>query len=184
VPRWVLIASIASTVVIAVVVGVVWYVIGGWPRDHDRYGSVPIPGAQTLALPEGEVRLSFEGQVSEGGPTRTLQDPPEGLEVRVGRRGGDALEVESVSSALYTVASGDTGHEPYGKVQVPEAGRYRVRATAAGGGGQITAGPELWNPLGSRVAGAVGIALAAALVLLFLELPLLLMARGRATTSH
>jgi hypothetical protein len=42
----------------------------------------------------------------------------------------------------------------------------------------------VWNPLGSRVAGAVGIALAAALVLLFVELPLLLMARGRATTSH
>ena len=45
---------------------------------------------------------------------------------------------------------------------------------------RITAGPELWNPLGSRAAGAVGVAVAAFLVLFLLfELPLLLALRRR-----
>ena len=118
-----------------------------------------------------------------GGQSRTLEDPPEGLEVRVRRRGGGRrLKVEEVSSSLYGIASGDRGHEPLAKVDVPERDRYRVRARADGGsaGGLVTAGPELWNPLGSRLAGAVGIFLASLLVLLFLfELPILLMARSR-----
>ena len=167
-----------STVVIAVVVGVLWYVIGGWPQDHDRYGSIAIPGKRTLELPKGEVRVSFEGQVSGG--TRTLEDPPEGLKVRVGRR-GRKLKIEEVSSSLYGIASGDRGHEPLAKVDVPERGRYRVRASAdsTSGGGKVTVGPELWNPLGSRLLGAVGIGFAALLVLMFFELPLLFMGRLR-----
>ena len=172
--------TVATTVVAAVVVGVLWYVIGGWPRDHDRYGKLTIPGRETLELPEGEVRLSFEGNVSGGGETRTLEDPPEGLRVKVSRRGRE-LEVESVPSFLYSVMVGDRGREPHGKVDVPEAGRWRVEATARGSspGGRITAGPELWNPLGSRAVGAVAIAVASFLVLFVLfELPLLL-ALGR-----
>ena len=181
-PRWVLPVVVASTVVIAIVLGVLWYVIGGWPRDHDRYGALAIPGQRTLQLPKGEVRLSFEGEASGGGQTRTLEDPPEGLDVRVSSPGGQQLEVERVSGSLYGVLSGDRGHEPFGKLQIPERGSYRVRtsARAASPGGRITAGPPLWNPLGSRGAGALGIFVAALLVLLLLELPLLLAAGRRA----
>jgi hypothetical protein len=181
VPRWVLTAVIGSTVVIAVVLGVLWYIIGGWPRDHDRYGRVAIPGQRTLELPKGEVRLSFEGQASGGSRTRTLEDPPDGLKVRVSsRRGRRQLKVESVSRSLYGVLSGDRGHEPFGRVDVPARGRYRVQAGARGATatGSITAGPSLWNPLGSPLVGAVAIFLAALLVLLFIELPLVL-AAGR-----
>ena len=174
--------TMVSTVAIAVVVGVLWYVIGGWPRDHDRYGRVQIPGKKTLALPKGEVRFSFEGTVTGGGQSRTLEDPPEGLKVRVRTRSGRRLKVEKVSSSLYGITSGDRGHEPLAKTDIPERGRYRVRTTAKGGsgGGLVTAGPPLWNPLDSRLVGAVAIFLAALLVLLFLfELPILLMARTR-----
>ena len=179
-PRWVLLLTVASTVVIAIVVGVLWYVIGGWPRDHDRYGSIAIPGKRTLVLPKGEVRFSFEGQVTGGGQTRTIEDPPEGLRVRVSRR-GRRLRVEEVSSSLYGIASGDRGHEPLAKADVPERARYRVRARAdsASGGGKVTVGPALWNPLDSRLVGAVGIGFAALLVLMFFELPLLFMGRLR-----
>ena len=88
-------------------------------------------------------------------------------------------------SFLYSIMSGDRGREPYGKVEVPEAGRWRVQASAreASPGGRITAGPELWNPLGSRAAGAVAVALASFLVLFVLfELPLLAFTR-RSTPS-
>jgi hypothetical protein len=176
-PRWVFPVVIGSSALIAVVVGVLWYVIGGWPRDHDRYGAVPIPGQKTVRLPEGEVRLSFAGAVSGGGESRTLEDPPPGLEVGISQFGDRRLEVESVSSSLYSISSGDSGHEPYGKTEVPAAGRYQVRTTAQGStaSGRITLGPALWNPLGSPVAGALMAAAAVMLVLLLFELPLLLL---------
>ena len=74
-PRWVAPVVIATTVIVAVVVGVLWYVIGGWPRDHDRYGVVPIPGQRVLELPEGEVRLAFEGNVSDRRPEPDARGP-------------------------------------------------------------------------------------------------------------
>jgi hypothetical protein len=185
VPRWVLPVVVGSTVVIAIALGVLWYVIGGWPRDHDRYGAVRIPGRQTLELPKGEVRLDFEGHVSGGGETRTLEDPPPGLEVRVRRRSGRPLMVERVSNSLYGVFTGGRGHEPFGKVDVPERGGYRVRAVARGSspGGRITAGPKLWNPFDSRLLGALSVFFGALLALVFLELPLVLGAGLRSNRS-
>lgn len=184
-PRWVVPVVVGSTVVLAIVLAVLWYVIGGWPRDYDRYGALAIPGQRTFGLPRGEVRLSFEGQASGGGQTRTLQDPPEGLEVGVSSPGGRPLEVKSVSGSLYSVLSGDRGHEPYGKVDIPERGTYRLRTSAreVSPGGRITAGPPLWNPLGSPVVGALAVFVAAVLVLSLLELPLLL-AAGRRSASR
>jgi hypothetical protein len=184
-PRWVIPVVIGSSALIAVVVAVLWYVIGGWPRDHDRYGAIPIPGQETVRLPEGEVRLSFEGGVSGGGESRTLEDPPPGLEVRISQFGDRRLEVESVSSSLYSITSGDRGHEPYGKTEVPAAGRYQVRTTAQSGtrSGRITLGPALWNPLDSRAAGALMAGLGVLLVLLLFELPILLLIRRRSSPA-
>ena len=181
-PRWVFLLIVGSTVLVAVVLGVVWYVIGGWPRDHDRYGKVAIPGKRSISLPQGEVRLSFEGRVSGGGQTRILENPPEGLKVTLTSGSGRRLKIESVSASLYSISSGDSGHEPYGKTEVPERGRHRVVTRADGGSasGRITLGPKLWNPLDSREAGAVGIFLASLLVLMAIEVPILLMVRRRA----
>ena len=178
-PRWVAPVVVVTTAAVAIALAVVWYVMGGWPHDHGRYGKVAIPGRETLELPKGEIRLDFEGEVSGGGESRTLQDPPPGLRVRVSPRGGNELSVERVSSSLYGIFSGSRGHEPYGKVQVPERGRYDVRTTAdtSSPGGRITAGPKLWNPLGSRLLGAIAVGVAGLLVLLVLDLPLVVLSR-------
>jgi hypothetical protein len=180
-PRWVAPVVVTTTVVIAMALAVAWYVIGGWPRDHDRYGAVPIPGQRTLELPKGEVRLDFEGAVSGGTETRTLEDPPPGLQVGVRSRGGRELEVEDVPGSLYGIFTGGRGHEPFGKVDVPEKGRYIMRTSAerASAGGEITAGPELWNPLGSRLLGALAVFVAALLMLFLLDLPFILLAGRR-----
>jgi hypothetical protein len=172
---------IVTTVVVAIALAVVWYVIGGWPREHDRYGTVPIPGQRTLALPEGEVRLDFEGEVSGGGNTRTLEDPPDDLLVRVDSRGGRRVKVEDVPGSLYGIFTGSRGHEPFAKVEIPEPGRYTVRASTGTGtpSGEITAGPELWNPAGSRLLGSLAVFVAALLVLLVLDLPFIALAGRR-----
>jgi hypothetical protein len=195
VPRWVIALVVGSTVVIALVIGVLWYVIGGWPQDHDRYGSVAIPGERAVQLPEGEVRLSFEGEATAGAQSSTLEDPPEGLEVRVRRQRGEPLEVESVPRSLYSITSGDRGHEPYGKIETTASGRYSVVTSAEGASpsGRITLGPELWNPAGSRVLGAlmaglgVGALMAGVgvlLVLSLLGLPVLLLTRRKVEAVH
>jgi len=168
---------LVATVLTAAALGALWYLIGGLPRDHERYGAVGIPGKRTLKLPKGEVRLSFEGQATGGGDNRHLEDPPEGLRVRVARRGGKRLEVTEVPSWLFSSISGDRGDEPYGRIQLPERGRYRVRtrATGASPNGEITLGPKPWNPLGSRLAGPIVAGVVALLALLLLSLPLVLL---------
>ena len=67
---------------IGIALGVGWYVLGGLPRDHDRYGEVPIPGQQALSLPqEDDLRLYFENHATRSGDSTHLDDRPEGLEV-------------------------------------------------------------------------------------------------------
>jgi hypothetical protein len=52
---------------LAVGLGIGWYVLGGFPRDHDRYGEVPVPGIAALSLPAGDVRLNFENHATRSG---------------------------------------------------------------------------------------------------------------------
>jgi hypothetical protein len=42
-------------VVVGGVLAVGWYILGGFPRDHDKYGEVAVPGTTVIALPEGDV---------------------------------------------------------------------------------------------------------------------------------
>jgi hypothetical protein len=176
--------------VIAVGIGIAWYVIGGFPADHDKYGTVAVPGQRVFDLPEGDVRLNFEGDTVGSGDSRSIQDQPDGLEVRVTPAGGgDPLEVEDVPSWLFSSTSGDRGHEPFGKVDIPSEGSYRVQATADGLGGfdspaasrdapgadtgpVIAVGAKPWNPLGSPVLGAIIAACVVGLVIALLSLPL------------
>ncbi len=183
--------TIGLGLVVAIGVGVAWYLLGGFPRDHDKYGSVAVPGQQVIELPEGDVRVNFENNTTgTGGDNQSIEDQPAGLEVRVTPTdGGEEIEVEDVPSWLFS-STGDTrGHEPFGKVDIPSAGRYRVQVTddEAGGfdspaasrvapgtnsGPEVTLGQRPWSPLDSTLLGAVLAGLAAFLVILLLTLPL------------
>ena len=63
-------------VVIATALAIAWYSLGGFPRDHDRYGEVPVPGTSVLELPEGDVRINFENHATQSGDSTTIDDQP------------------------------------------------------------------------------------------------------------
>jgi hypothetical protein len=177
---------------VAVILGIGWYVIGGFPRDHDKYGEVAVPGTAVLALPDGDVRLNFENHATRSGDSTTIDDRPAGLTVRVAPvGGGEALDVDDVPSWISST-SGDRGHEPWRKVDVPEAGDYFVVASTEGvpltppaesaptaaaeppsvdTGAAISVGAAPWTPLGSRLLGAILCVVVVMLGVLLLTLP-------------
>jgi hypothetical protein len=166
--------------VLAIGLAAAWYTLGGFPRDHDKYGEIQVPGQAVLALPAGDVRLNFENHATHSGDSTTLDDRPPGLDVRVTAAGGGApLEIDDVPSWLFSSTSGSRGHEPYGKIDVPSAGDYVVQATddaspskANGGKGyaplasqrpppSVDSGPAIsvgqspWTPGDSKLLGAI-----------------------------
>jgi hypothetical protein len=166
---------IGLALVVAVGAGVAWYILGGFPRDHDKYGSVSVPGKQVLELPAGDVRVNFENDTTGSGDTRSIQDRPEGMTVRIAPQGGgEQPTVEDVPSWLFSSISGDRGHEPYGKVEIPSAGSYSVQASAdaaAGSGPEITLGQRPWSPLDSVLLGAILAGVTVFLAVFLLTLP-------------
>ncbi len=181
---------------IGAVLAVGWYILGGFPRDHDKYGEVAVPGTAVIALPEGDVRLNFENSAHRSGDSTTLDDQPPGLTMAVTPApGGDRLGVDDVPSWLFSSTSGDRGHEPLGKIDVPSEGNYLVAASADGqpappppklasvgaeppkidSGAAVSFGASPWTPLDSRFLGAVLIFVAVILVSLLLTLPFRLM---------
>jgi hypothetical protein len=174
---------------VAVGIGVAWYLLGGFPRDHDEYGSVSVPGQQVLQLPAGEVRVNFENDATGSGDTRRIENRPEGLAVRVvPAAGGEEIAMKDVPRWLFVAIGGERGHEPAGKVEVPSAGRYRVQVSAddsrgfdsaavsrfaqgPGSGPEITLGQRPWSPLDSVLLGAILAGLAVFLAVLLLTLP-------------
>jgi hypothetical protein len=169
--------AIGAGLLVAVALAIAWYELGGFPRDHDKYGEVAVPGQAVLALPDGDVRVNFENDAHRSGDSTTLEDQPPGLEVRVAPAGGgEDLALEDVPSWLFSSTSGDRGHEPVGKIDVPEAGDYFVLTSTEGvplappaetapsaaaelpsvdSGPAISVGQSPWTPFDSKLAGAI-----------------------------
>jgi hypothetical protein len=174
--------------VVAVGLAISWYIIGGFPRDHDRYGEVAVPGKSALTLPAGDVRLNFENHATHSGDSTTLDDQPPGLKVRVTPAGGgEPLAIDDVPSWLFSSTSGDRGHEPYGKLDVPSGGDYLVAASADGApapkgaaaaqptsvdeGAAISVGQSPWTPGDSKLLGAILCGVAVMALILAFTLP-------------
>lgn len=184
--------TIGLGLLVAVGIGLAWYMLGGLPGDHDKYGSVSAPGQRVLELPAGDVRLNFENDTTGDGDTRRIQDRPPGMTVRVvPTAGGEAVEVKDVPGWLFLSISGDRGHEPFGKVEIPRPGSYRVQVTddqsrrfepaasrpASGtaSGPEIAVGKRPWSPLDSLLLGAILAGLTAFLTVILLTLPVRLL---------
>ena len=181
--------TIGTAVLVAIGIGVAWYILGGLPRDHDKYGTVPVPGQRVLKLPKGDARVNFENDTTGSGDTRSLKHRPNGLTVLITPDdGGKQITVKRVPSWLFSSITNGRGHEPYGKIEIPTAGGYQIRVTdddahaldlpeatppapATGSGPQITIGQRPWTPLHSVLLGAILAGLAVFLTVLLLRLP-------------
>ena len=178
--------------VVAVGLAISWYILGGFPRDHDKYGEVSVPGAARLSLPEGDVRLNFENHATHSGDSTTIDDQPPGLKVDVTpTAGGQALAIDDVPSWLFGSTSGDRGHEPFARVDVPSGGTYLVSASGTGlpappeaerakltspppsvdEAAAISVGQSPWTPGDSKLLGAILCGVAVMALILAFTLP-------------
>jgi hypothetical protein len=150
-------AVVALGLLLPIGFGIVWFMVGGLPRDHDEYATVPLGETRTVELPGDEVRVYFQGEAGEDGKT---EPQPAGLATRiVPVGGGDPLPLEDVSSSLFGGSSGDIRWQPLAKADVAAAGEFRLSAEAdadasTSTSAAITVGKAPWNPLGSRLVGA------------------------------
>ena len=110
-----------------------WFAYGGVPHGYDKYGVVAIPGAAVVDLPDGRVMLDHANSVSQcTADSSRLNDLPAGTSVRITPAdGGDPLEITSIPDWLYDFSTNCRGHEPYGRIDVPDAGLYLVETTHA-----------------------------------------------------
>lgn len=96
--------------------------IGG-SSEADRYGRVPLPGKRKLDLPAGEVALYYEERVTLH--NNDSLDVPDGLVV-VARR--ELRKVRSEHSTPNAINLDGRSLREFGKLTLPAAGRYQVRA--------------------------------------------------------
>lgn len=96
--------------------------IGG-TSDADRYGRVPLPGKRMLDLPAGEVALYYEERVTLHNDDSL--DVPDGLVV-VAKR--ELRKVRSEHSTPNSINLDGRSLREFGKLDLPAAGRYQVRA--------------------------------------------------------
>jgi hypothetical protein len=113
--------------VVALVAAILFVVVYGAVMAFtasDRYGSVPMPGRETLELPQGDVTVYFQ----EGVQLRENENlrPPSDLRVQIrGSEAGPSLRV--VRSGTSSQVGGGFGERvSIGDIDVPEEGDYVV----------------------------------------------------------
>ncbi len=158
---------------VGVFLGLIWFVLGGLPfSNHAAYGRVDVPGSGAVTLPTGIVWLHFEEDGVFG--ENDSADMPSDLQVSVaGQAGG--LEVERLSDMLFSVSTNNTGHVPYGRLEIANAGSYQVSTMGSPTSAvapRVTFGEPPWNPFGAPIVGSLVILVPFALVALVMILPL------------
>jgi hypothetical protein len=142
--------------------------IGG-SGEADRYGRVPLPGKRMLDLPAGDVALYYEERVTLNDDDSL--DVPSGLVV-VAKR--ELRKVRSEHTTPNAINLDGRSLREFGKLDLPAAGRYRVKARSKEGGSNspaVTLGKgqiESVKRAGIRAGIAEGAGLLAALVVLLL----------------
>jgi Short C-terminal domain len=96
--------------------------------SFDAYGEVPIPGTETLHLPQGQLTVSFHTLVSnpEGGFTVSGNDLPiPDLNLTITPPTGVAEPVVTEHSSAATT-DGNDAHQQVWVAQIPQTGDYTV----------------------------------------------------------
>jgi hypothetical protein len=181
--RWLGVAGAVGTLLLFVMLGWTAMQYGGVPHAYHRYGIVAVPGRQTLELPAGRVMLDHADDVdgcwdnTNHIKNASIYGAPQGLAVRITPlNGGSPLVVTRVPAWLYMGITNCRGHEPFGRIDTPAAGRYLVETTDSAHGGftgppqirgsmtpksthgpGIAFGPRPWAPFGSPLLAGVAV---------------------------
>jgi hypothetical protein len=172
--RWLRIAELVGGTLLALSLGLGTFLYGGVPHGgYDEYGIVPVPGSQVLELPEGLVMLDHADDV-EGCwdaishiENASIFPLPKGLTVRIAAvAGGAELAVTPIPRWLYSTIANCRGHEPFGRIDVPEAGTYMVETASSereglSEGAGIAFGARPWAPFGSPLFAGIAVAMIA-----------------------
>lgn len=159
---------------VGALLGAVWFLLGGLPfSDHAAYGRVAVPGTGVVTLPVGAVWIHFEEDGISG--ENDSADMPRDLQVVISSSSGP-LAIARLSENLFSTSTNNTGHVPYGQIQVPAAGAYQVMTSAAqqtsAVSPRVTFGEPPWNPFGPLIVGALVVFAPFAVLALILLLPL------------
>jgi hypothetical protein len=143
------------------------FAIGG-ADDADKYGRVSLPGKGVVELPEGDVALYYEERVTLD--ENDSLDIPDGLRVTARRE----VTVKSKKTIQNAVNLDGRSLREFAKLEIPQAGRYRVSARSRSQGSNrpaVTFGEGQLGGLASGAmyaGGALGAGLLIALVALLL----------------
>ena len=158
---------------VGALLGALWFLLGGLPfTDHAAYGRVPVPGTGSVTLPVGTVWIHFEEDGISG--ENDSADMPSDLQVLVTSSAG-TLAISRLSENLFSSSTNNTGHVPYGQLDVPLAGSHQVTTTGqqtSAVAPRVTFGEPPWNPFGPLIVGALVVFAPFALLALLLLLPL------------
>jgi hypothetical protein len=142
---------------VGLLVGGLWFLLGGLPfSNHTAYGRVPVPGSGALTLPAGVVWIHFEEDGISG--ENDSADMPPDLQVAVSGAGG-TIPVVRLSENLFAFSTDNTGHVPYGRIDVSAGGLHQVSTAASAPTSavapRVTFGEPPWNPFGPPIVGAL-----------------------------
>jgi hypothetical protein len=144
------------TAAIAVALAVVELLSAG--RDPTAYGTVPVPGRDSVSMPAGDV-IVFYGEPGASGDRPLVI--PRSLKLFVRTTRGQLLAATPYAFDQFT--DGDYVRRSIGKLRVPEAGAYEAVASAVPSG---AAGAEItFGRNGSRDFAYVAFVLAGGLLL-------------------
>lgn len=137
--------------------------------EADRYGRVKLPGTKMLDLPAGDVALYYEERVTLDEDDSL--DVPDGVRV-VAKR--ELRKVRSERSIPNAINLDGRSLREWGKLEIPVAGRYRVKARSKQPGSNspaVTLGKgqlQSFKRAGIRAGIAEGAGLVLALIVLLL----------------
>ena len=134
--------------------------IGG-TSDADKYGRISLPGRGVVDLPKGKVALYYEERVTLG--ENESLDIPDGLRVTARRE----VTVRSEKVLQNAVNLSGRSLREFAKLEIPQAGRYRVSARSDQSGSNrpaVTFGKGQLDSFG-RAGLLSGAALAAGLLI-------------------
>lgn len=142
----------------------------GGADDADLYGRVDLPGTTELDLPAGKVALYYEERVTLS--ENESLDVPDGLRV-VAKRENE--RVRSERAVPNSIKLDGRALREFGKLELPLAGRYKVRARSderGGASGAVTLGKGQLEGLASSailagIAEGGGLVVALAVLLLW-----------------